>query len=166
MEFTTGNNDKEFEYLDITVSNPDSTEAIYGRVWSKGWQCTTTGASSQCAAKFYAYSDDQITTAVNFNGMRPYAFDISCNSTGCNETGDFIEDRKSRPGRFLYPQYKLFLNNPDSIAFPTGVLGQIDSVKYTSYCNGTVDFIIWVNKKETRKFFSTSMLLPDTHQEM
>ena len=38
---------------------------------------------------------------------------------------DFIEDRKSRPGRHLYPQYKLFLNNPDSIAFPTGVLGKL-----------------------------------------
>jgi len=113
MEFTTGNVDKDFEYLDITVSNPDSTLAIPGRVWSKGWQCTTTGAQVQCAAKFYPYSDDQIVTAVNFNGMRPYAFDISCNPTGCNNTNNFTEDRKSRPGRHLYPQYKIFLNNPD-----------------------------------------------------
>ena len=145
IEFTT-NSDKDFEYLDITVSNPDSSAAIYGRVWSKGWQCTTTGASAQCRAKFYVYSEDQIVTAVDFNGMRPYAFDISCNSTGCNNTGDFLEDRKSRPGRHLYPQYKLFLNDPDVNGFPTGVLGQITSVVYTQNCDGTMTFNIWTDK--------------------
>ncbi|MEI6174800.1 MAG: hypothetical protein WCR01_13700, partial [Bacteroidota bacterium] len=61
MEFNT-NQDRDFDFLDITVSNPDSTVAIYGRVWSMGWQSTTTGETSQCRAKFYIYSADQIVT--------------------------------------------------------------------------------------------------------
>lgn len=139
--------EKEFELLDITVADITGTTEIPGRLWSKGWQLTTTGATSQCGANMFVYTDDMICTSVDFNGMRPYAFDISCNSTGCAQTNNFLEDRKSRPGRHLYPQYKIFLNDPDSIAFPTGVLGQIDSIDYITDCHGNVEFTIWVNKQ-------------------
>jgi uncharacterized protein (TIGR02145 family) len=147
IEFDYGWGDKEFEFLDITVADPTATDAMPGRLWSKAWQLTTTGAQQQCGATMVVYTEDQIATSVDFNGMRPYAFDISCNQTGCAQTGNFLEDRKSRPGRHLYPQYKIFLNDPDSNIFPTGVLGQIDSIDYDTDCDGNVEFTIWVNKK-------------------
>ena len=141
--------DEKLQYFDITVAS-SANERINGRVWSKNWFLSTEGGSGNYFyGSLYSYSDDQIVTKIDFNGMGPYFFRVSCNPTGCTNTGNFIQDRKSRAGNFTYEQYKIFLNNPDVNAFPTGILGEVTQVSTTNDCDGTLDINIWVNKSGT-----------------
>lgn len=139
--------DAILQYFDCTVASNTNTP-IPGRVWSKNWFLSTEGNTNLDVfrGKLYPYSDDQIVTEINFNGIRPYFFRVTCNPNGCNNTEPFTEARKSRNGNYTYPQYKIFLNNPDPTLYPTGILGAVTSVNTLSNCNGTVDVNINVNK--------------------
>jgi uncharacterized protein (TIGR02145 family) len=49
-----------------------------------------------------------------------------CNQWGCVNTGNFVQDRKSRATQSLLPQFKIFINNPDLTLYPPATtLGQI-----------------------------------------
>ena len=132
-----GGNDRcKFKYFDITVASAANT-AIDGRIWSKAWQFTADQNSLPFDGKFFVYTTDSIVTSVNSNGMAPYVFTIACNQFGCYNTGNFISDRQSVPGNHIIPQYKIFLNNPDTIVYPTGLLGSIiPPVTFLPNCNG------------------------------
>lgn len=134
---------RRFELIDITVATSDSV-ALKGRVWSKAWQATTGAFQRQFRGKMYVYSDDSITTAIDFNGIQPFTFLIACNQTGCTNTGNVQSDRRSRVGNVLYEQYKIFLNNPDSICFPTGSLGILTNPFNVTGCSPN-DFCINVS---------------------
>lgn len=110
------------------------------------WNFTTTSSTVSFTSKLYPYSADSVVTEISFNGMSPYAFSVSCNMNGCNNTGNFVLDRRSVPGNFTYPQYKVFLNNPDIDLFPSGTMGQIDSVTVNNPCDGQVTFNVYANK--------------------
>jgi uncharacterized protein (TIGR02145 family) len=138
----------KFKYFDITVGSA-SNLAIDGRIWSKAWQFTAddNGLSYAFEGTLFIYTSDSIVTSVNCNGMAPYVFTIACNQYGCYNTGNFPNDRRSVFGDHIIPQYKIFLNNPDSIVYPTGILGQvIPPVTTTSNCNGTAVIHLMVNK--------------------
>ncbi len=155
---------REFEFFDITVADAGNN-AVDGRVWSKAWQFTVSssaGSGQEYLNKFdgtmYIYADDGIVTSVDFNEMQPYVFSLSSNKTGCFNTGNLINDRKSVTGLNLYPQYKIFLNEPDSTCFPTGVLGSLTAPTKLTGCppddwcidisvnkEGTVDIVIDLN---------------------
>ncbi len=139
--------DAILQYFDCTVAS-NTNAPITGRVWSKNWFLSTEGNSNQDVfrGKLYPYSDDQIVTEINFNGIRPYFFRVTCNPNGCNNTEPFNQARMSRSGNFTYAQYKIFLNNPDPTLYPTGILGAVTSVNTLSNCDGTVDININVNK--------------------
>ena len=95
-------------------------------------------------------SSDSIVTSVNCNGMAPYVFTIACNQWGCYN-GNFVNDRRSVGGNHIIPQYRIFLNNPDSLVYPTGVLGQVvPPVIANSFCDGTAVIELTVNKAERR----------------
>ena len=147
FNFNSGAHDRtEFKYFDITVSTA-SNVAINGRVWSEAWQMTTDDYGYNFLGKLFVYSDDSIVTSVNFNSMEPYVFAVSCNPYGCYNTGNFDNDRRSVPGDESLPQYKLFLNNPDFVVYPTGVLGSIIlPVAFTFNCSGTTDILVNVTK--------------------
>ena len=137
----------QFSYFDITVKDP-AGRAIDGRVWSKAWQFNSGNVDPPPSLyRFYAkmniLSDDSIVTQVDCNGFIGGTFSISSNQTGCSTTGNFLTDRLSTPGFNTYPQYKIFLNDPDSTVFPTGKLvsGIIPPVTVTPNCaTGAVDF--------------------------
>ena len=78
---------KTFENFDVTVVNLTTLEAIEGRLWSRAWQLycetPTQGSTNQYFGEMYAYSNDSIVTKVNFNGMIPGTFTVSCNQSGC-----------------------------------------------------------------------------------
>jgi len=120
---------RELEYFDISVVDTVSNQVIDGRVWSQEWQFTVTASpqpnpyDNPFYGVMYIYSDDSIVTSVDFNGLKPYVFAMSANSTGTANTGNTIQDRKSKPGRQTYPQYKIFLNDPDTLVYPSGALG-------------------------------------------
>jgi uncharacterized protein (TIGR02145 family) len=161
FNFNTGGHDRtKFRYFDITVADA-ANNPINGRVWSKAWQCTAdaNGLQYDFYGTFYIYSQDSIVTSVYGNGMAPYVFTIACNQYGCFNTGNFINDRRSVPGNHIIPQYLVFLNNPDSTIWPTGIIGQIvPPIVVTPDCNtgaatiditvtkaGTVDLVLNIN---------------------
>ena len=99
-------------------------------------------------AKLYVYSDDGIVTSLNINEWNGGTYTVYCNQWGVKKTNNWTVDRMSTstwPGSDL-PQYKIFLNDPDNFAFPTGELGKICEVHTQPYCNGTVDIFARVNK--------------------
>ncbi len=150
FDFVASNNNetRTFEYFDITVANA-SGQKVPGRVWSKAWQFTTDGMNNTSTAVLYPYTDDGITTSIDLNGISPYRFAVSCNQTGCSATGNIVEDRKSVTGKHTYPQYRIFLHEPDhSISyFPVGELGVLQAASISSTnCDGSVWFSIIVNK--------------------
>lgn len=152
IEFNFSGTDRcKFKYFDITVGNL-SNEAVDGRVWSKGWQMTADNQAPPSGeytfwGKLYVYSNDGIVTSVNFNGMEPYVFAVSCNPWGCYNTGNFNNDRRSIGGNHTLTEYKIFLNDPDSVAYPTGILGTVvPPIVVTPSCAGTSTIQIEVTK--------------------
>ncbi len=115
-------NEFTMRYFDVTVASAANV-AIPGRIWSKAWQFADGGGAFR--GSFYVYSDDGIVTRLNSNGITPYWFSISCNSTGVSKTGNPAVDQKSTSGASTYPQYKLFFNDPDINCYPTGTYGNI-----------------------------------------
>lgn len=147
-----GGNDRcKFRYLDITVGSL-TNQAKDGRVWSKGWQMTADDQAPPSGeftfwGTLYVYSDDGIVTSVDFNGMEPFVFAVSCNPWGCYNTGNFNNDRRSVGGNHTLTQYKIFLNDPDILAYPTGTLGTIvPPIVVTPSCLGTPTIQVEVTK--------------------
>ena len=141
-----------FDFFDVTVTTGGG-QAIDGRLWSKNWLLTTdpmSGLASPFSAGFdglmYIYSDDGVVTSANLNNMQPFVFNISANQSGCFNTGNFAQDRKSVDGNNTYAQYKIFLNNPDSLCFPTGHFGAFTTSPTITGCPGQFCINISVDK--------------------
>ncbi len=108
------------EFLDITVANSQGTQQFPGRLWCRQWELNCLSFANLSFSRFFTYTNDSTITRISLNGMQPLGFSLSCNSTGVSKTGNLLNDRKSVQGNTVYPEYRLFLNNPDSIEFPTG----------------------------------------------
>ncbi len=166
IEFNQGNatiansnnsNRRVFEMFDITVIDTVAMLAKPGRLWSKNWAMSSNSFANQFKGTFFVYSNDGVVTSVNFNGIQPYAFRVACNTSGCTNTGNPALDRQSRPGEFTYPSYKIFLNDPDIIVYPNGVIGTIQTdIQLTgcapNYClnvttdaPGNIEFLMNLN---------------------
>jgi uncharacterized protein (TIGR02145 family) len=145
--FNSSSHDRtKFKYFDITVGNA-ANQAIDGRVWSKEWQMTTDDYGNHFLGKLFVFADDGVVTSINFNSMDPFVFTVACNQYGCFNTGNFNNDRRSVTGNHTFPQYKIFLNNPDTIVYPTGLLGEVVlPIVVTPQCTGTADIQIDVTK--------------------
>ena len=126
-------------WYDVTVKNGTIKK---GRLWSKAWDLTTNGSSNQFKADMYVYSEDSVVTRLDFNGIQPYGFIISCNSFGSTNVGTLLERRKSDYRQNVFdaggipgmPEYPIFVNDPDSTHFPSGQIGAVDSL-VISGCN-------------------------------
>lgn len=139
------------DLFDITVVNASGT-AIDGRVWSKAWQFGT--GADQFYGKMMILSDDSIVTQVNCNGFNGGSFSFSSNKTGCSNTADLSFNRKSTGSFHTYPQFRVFLNDPDNNLYPTQKMtsGIILPVTATTNCStGGADFGIQVEKDGTIK---------------
>jgi uncharacterized protein (TIGR02145 family) len=147
----TGHDRTKFKYFDITVASAANV-AIDGRIWSKAWQMTADNQAPPSGVytflgKLFAYSDDGIVTSINFNGMEPFVFVVSCNPWGCYNTANFNNDRRSVTGNHTLTQYKIFLNDPDSLVYPTGILGTVvPPIIITPSCAGSASIQIDVTK--------------------
>ncbi|MFN8415544.1 MAG: gliding motility-associated C-terminal domain-containing protein [Cytophagaceae bacterium] len=133
-----------FTYFDITVSS--GTNPLLGRLWSLIWDINTNNVNNPFYGKMYIYSKDSIVTSVDFNGIQPFGATISANSRGLTNTGNVVADRASRVGDFSYPEYKLFLNNPDENCFPTGFFGSITGPSTITGCGNNRCINVFVNK--------------------
>ncbi len=108
-------------------------DTLNGRVWSQSWQLYADLGNiffQPFNGKFFVYSDDGIVTRLAFDNAHVGAVTIFCNPYGCYNTGNFINDRRSVNTNTFIPfpgiaQYKVFLNNPDTLVYPSGVFGEI-----------------------------------------
>ncbi len=141
------------DLIDITVYNTSTNTVEDGRLFSKGWQfIEDDGPWDTNSSTFYIYSADQVITSVEFDQLEGRAWLMYCNSTGCDDTGDFTQDRKSvNNDQAYFPEYDIFLNPPDQDLFPpTSTLGQIIEPWPTGYANcndGSIDFVVNVDKE-------------------
>jgi uncharacterized protein (TIGR02145 family) len=146
---------KTWANFDVTVVNTNTMTAIPGRVWSKAWQLysetPTAGSTNQYWGKMFVYAIDSIVTKCDFNGMIPGTFTVSCNHSGCYPSPPTAAAtaRKSVSGEHTFPEYKIFLNNPDLLAYPSGTLGGLDNtvpITAERNCDGTVNFTFGCTK--------------------
>lgn len=154
IEFAINNNPntrqkRVFRWFDITVARWNGTAWVErrGRLWSQKWDFTTRGGNNPFVATLYTYSPDSIVTRFDFNGMRPYGFEVSCNSFGASNVGtpqqrrrsDYRQNILNAGGTPAAPEYPVFLNDPDMEFYPTGIVASVDSFSVipcteSSYC--------------------------------
>jgi gliding motility-associated-like protein len=152
----TDDDQHAFRFFDMSVIDPTGNQ-VPGRLWSKAWQFWCLDVENPPSDhRFWGtmmiLSDDSIVTKVNTNGMIGGTFSIASNSTGCFNTGNITLDRESTNGINILPVYKIFLNDPDSLLFPTARVntGIVPPVTITPDCStGGVDFGIKVIKDGT-----------------
>ncbi len=118
-----------FEYIDFTVGNQTTNDAIKGRLWSKVWSLVSlyiNGNPGRSESKFYTYTTDSVVTSFNMNGMQPIGFGVMCNERGTNSSPNFLQSRNSiktmagtQGVNRAYPQFKIFLNDPDIKVYPS-----------------------------------------------
>lgn len=135
--------------FDITVGNTTTQLAKPGRVYSKCWQFYET---SNFTGINYVISDDSVVTSATFASMSGGHWNQYCNQTGCgNDPNNWTVNRKSLyEQQALYPQYRIFLNEPDPLIFPPAVTpgAFVAPMPYgVQNCqNGHILFHIKVNK--------------------
>lgn len=121
----------DFQVVSGEHSPPIPSDMIDGRVWSQSWQVNAELAFyREFNGKFFVYSNDGIVTKLTLDQARVGVATFFCNPYGCLNTGNFINDRKSVSQNTynVFPgiaDYKVFLNDPDSTVYPSGIYGQI-----------------------------------------
>lgn len=117
-----------FDYWDVTVANRTTNALLPGRIWANQWgfyskDYISGGYSGVFKGKIYSYTTEGFVNKVDFSNsdFRGGAFLIGMNSTGPGTSGNVIADRQSLYLiRTVGNEYKLFMNNPDILAYPTG----------------------------------------------
>jgi uncharacterized protein (TIGR02145 family) len=147
--YTAGLFDFDVTVIDTTIS---PLAAIDGRVWCKQW---SVHAADGCQAILYDLTEDSIVSAIDFNGLANEMLNITFSRNGIYPPPlDWLISRKSmalpstnRSGGG-YLDHKIFLNDPDSTVYPTGILGVIDPASFTvtPNCDGTVGIYFNANK--------------------
>ncbi|WP_338765459.1 T9SS type A sorting domain-containing protein [Bernardetia sp. ABR2-2B] len=119
-------NKRRIDFFDITVFSSTATNRdpvtgiVLGRLFSQSWDINCNSGDNPFLGTMFPYTPDRITLGIDFNGIRPFGFTINMNQFGTRNTGNTATDRLSRGGNESLPQYPIFLNNPDSIVYPTG----------------------------------------------
>ncbi len=137
-----------FKFFDITVTDA-SDIPINGRLWSREWDVQCNGGANRFRGTFFIYADDGIVTSVDLNGLQPYGFTVAANENGLMNTGNIDVDRQSQNGNINFPQYKIFLNDPDSNCYPTGTFGELTAPSFVTGCGESLCINIEVDKTGT-----------------
>lgn len=126
--------------FDVTVANA-SNQTMSGRLHSQGWQFSTESFTNPFNGVVYPYDGGNALYSVDFNGMQPWIFVVNFNSKGTADTGDFLEDRKSKIGNSTYGEFEVFLNPPDEELYPVlereiDLIGKVEELDCTNstYC--------------------------------
>lgn len=128
--------DTRFQYFDFTVM-----DGIYekpGRLWSQNWEFCQFNFTNRTFSSVFIYSNDGIVSKLELNGMQAFGFEVHCNGTGPRNTGNPLTDRQSQPGDVHYFDYKVFLQDPDNLLYPTGDFSTFGTEPaYLSGCSGS-----------------------------
>jgi len=126
-----------FNFVDFTVADVSGPTPVIkkGRLHSKNWDIQCMSDANPFKAEMFVYAKDSIVTALDFNNIMGFGFTVSANSRGCTITDDPIADRQSRYGNETFPEYMIFLNNPDPECFPSGDFGEITEPSTITGCD-------------------------------
>jgi len=127
---------RRLEYFDVTVANGAVVKD--GRLWSSNWDLTTFSFGNRAFSELFVYSNDGVVSKMQLNGIQPFGFEVQTNGTGPLNAGTPFNDRKSRAGKLTYPDFKIFLADPDEVEFPTGSFSGLGAnPPYLDGCSGT-----------------------------
>lgn len=119
------------KYFDITIAQGTTREI--GRVHCNEWAFSVYNPAkndiqdpmTSTNAGFYGYTPDSVTLKVSFpsSGFEPLSYIVAFNSYGCQNTGNWENDRRSIVLTNLVPPYltggyMVFLNPPDATIYP------------------------------------------------
>ena len=120
------------KYFDLTVAQGNTR--MTGRVHCNEWAFSVYNPAKgdiqdplgSTNAAFYGYTPDSVTLKVSFpaTGFEPLSYIVAFNSFGCQNTGNWPNDRRSIVLTNLVPPYLtggylVFLNPPDATVYPT-----------------------------------------------
>ena len=151
---TYGANSSAYNLWDFTVVDANSVERK-GRLYSKQWSFTTRSYEARLSQNFSLYSaipaieGGYYVKKVNYFGAQPFEAIYVANSTGTDPTApehaagsDYTDWRKSQyyyTSGFLssdiYPEYELFVNDPDPEFFSTASTQAVSSVASSVFCD-------------------------------
>lgn len=129
-----------YDCWDFTVR--DATGEKPGRLYSQHWSFTAAGGTNQLADNFALFTlipnpnfnnENFFVKRVSYAGIQPFGVILVANKLGTTIAGDFKEKRKSQPSNIGYPEYKLFVNDPDPTIYPTTRRPGVPTV--TTSCN-------------------------------
>ncbi len=120
------------EFFDITVTdasnniitNPGEPNKPAGRIYSKGWQMTTTSYTEYPVNNFfYVFTSDEFVNKINFR-YYPFSFKFQSNSYGIIPVAsepNYIKRAQSKDNDQTANsmEYRVFLNDPDRGVWPT-----------------------------------------------
>lgn len=124
------------KYFDFTVAQANNTQHP-GRVHCNEWAFSVYNPAkgdiqdplSPSNAEFFAYTTDSVVSRVYFpnTGFQPLSYIIAVNSFGVQNTGNWLNDRKSinlphLVSPYLTGGYDVFLNAPDPSLYPACVI--------------------------------------------
>lgn len=133
-----------FDVTVADVSNPMSPRAIPGRLFSYKWHINTNSATNKACMEFYTWTPDSLVMMMDMNEIQPWGFTVSFNSHGSMNTGNIAADRRSSTTvSAAVPEYRVFLNEPDPAAYPTGTPGQVEYIEINT-CGPTGNLCIVV----------------------
>ncbi len=138
-----------FKYFDITVAKGNNP--VPGRLWSKAWQLSSGSVIADTSAShslFYIYTSDSIVTRFDCNGLAGGVWTIYSNARGCSTSGAWTDSRQSVGGNAsVKPEYKIFVNDPDTVAFPSGHIGEMINFNVgPNVCDTVITFETDVSK--------------------
>ncbi len=150
-------------YWDISVVNNATTNVINGRLWSEQWGLRSgSGAQSDpgdfLASTFYVYTEpENVVTAIEIGDENDPGWGgdwlIACNRYGIDgaafAAGDAATARQSYDGDAdadfgPLSEYKIFVNEPDIVEFPSGVQDIEVDVISVDLCDDGNSFISFV----------------------
>ncbi len=131
--------------FDVTVARVADQTAINGRLFAYRWHLNTDGATKNACMEFFTWTPDSLVVMMDMNGMQPWGFTVSFNSFGAISTSDIATNRKSTSTvSETVPEYRVFLNEPDEIVYPTGTPGEVEYIDIDG-CQIDSSFCIMVN---------------------
>jgi hypothetical protein len=134
--------------LDVTVgdvTNPAAPTAIEGRLFSYRWHLNTASSSNKACMQFFTWTPDSMVIRMDMNEIQPYGYTVSFNSHGVTNTGNIVNDRKSSSTvKTTIAEYRVFLNEPDINAYPTGTPGVVNYVEINT-CSDVSSYCILVH---------------------
>jgi hypothetical protein len=145
------NNLSYYNLWDFTVVDANNVEKT-GRLYSQQWAFSTSNFVNRLASTFSfqaaipAVDGGYYVKKVNYFGAKPFEAIYVANSTGTDPNAhaggtDFYDWRKSQSSADgfnsadIYPEYPLFINNPDQEFYPSASTQAISTVASNIFCD-------------------------------